>query len=83
MENKGTIDTIKILSHWFSNFKEVTAEESWGDTQCVFDSGCTVQSSKVAHWAFNSTGAAVVKVVGALYRDYLNYLSRISILLSN
>lgn len=65
MENKGTTDTIKILSHWFSSFKEVTAEESWG-TPSVFATVAAL--CKVAHWAFNSTGAAVVRVVESLNR---------------
>lgn len=65
MENKGTTDTIKILLDWFSSFKEVIAEESWG-TASVFSTVAAL--CKVAHWAFDTTDAAVLKVVEALYR---------------
>lgn len=71
MENKSTPDRYNKNNFHAGSAacflsKEVTAEEeSWGDTS-VFSTVAAV--CKVARWAFNTAGAAVVEVVGALYR---------------
>ena len=70
MENKSTPDTIKItfplVQQLASSARRLLQKKkAGGDTKCVFS---VAALCKVARWAFNTAGAAVVKVVGALYR---------------
>lgn len=69
MENKSTLDTIKVtftlVQQLASLAKRLLQMKKAGGTPSVFSTVATL--CKAARWAFNSTGAVVVKVVGALY----------------
>jgi len=70
MENKSTPDTIKItftlVQQLASSARRLLQKKKAGGTPCVFSTVAAL--CKASHWAFNTAGAAVVKVVGALYR---------------
>lgn len=69
MENKSILDTIKItftlVQQLASLARGLLLMKKAGGTPNVFS--IVAALCKVAHWAF-TTGAAVTKVVGALYR---------------
>lgn len=70
MENKSSPDTIKItftlVQQLASSARRLLQKKKAGGTPSVFSTVATL--CKVAPWAFATVGAAVVKVVGALYR---------------
>lgn len=70
MENKSTPDTIKITftlaQQLASSARRLLQKKKAGGTPSVFSTVAAL--CKVARSAFNTAGAAVIKVVGALYR---------------
>lgn len=69
MENKSTLDTIKItftlVQQLASLARRLLPMKKAGGTPSVFSTVAAL--CKAVRWAFNSTGAVVVKVVGVLY----------------
>lgn len=70
MENKSTLYAIKVtftlVQQLASSARRLLKKKKAGETPNVFSTVAAL--CKVACRAFNTTGAAVVKVVGALYR---------------
>lgn len=70
MENKSSPDTIKItvtlVQQLASSVRRLLQKKKAAETPSVFSTVAVL--CKIALWAFNTAGAAVIKVVGAPYR---------------